>query len=96
MVSGASEIRKLLKNWYFYKAHISSVENSGEIEKKLTAIERYIDTLDDVDSKIIRMRFFENASAERIAAEAYISRRAVFYRINKIVADMVSVIRLLA
>ena len=88
MDSSVKEIKKLLKNWHFYKACILNGEGAG-LKKKVEAVERYINTLDEVDRKIIRMRFFERAEVNFIANKLFKSRRAVYYRIDGIVKEIV-------
>jgi DNA-directed RNA polymerase specialized sigma subunit len=51
-------------------------------------IEKYIDCLDDVNKKIMRMFYFEGTDADKIAAAVYISRRAVYYRIDSFINGM--------
>ena len=85
----SSEIKKLLKGWHFYKASILIAQDGGELERKLNAIEKNVGNLNDVDRTIFRMRFFERAEVEVVVAQVYLSRRAVYKRIDKAVEKMV-------
>ena len=57
--------------------------------KKLNAIENYIEKLDDVDRTIMRMKYYECAEGEVIAAHVYMTRRTVYKRIDRIIRDMI-------
>lgn len=89
MYLSKSEIKRLLKNWYFYKASISTLEDGGQLKKKLDAIERAINALADVNKTIMRMRFYDCAEMETIAERVFMSRQAVYKRIENVVENMV-------
>lgn len=59
-----------------------------ELVRKLNAIETYINALDGVDSAIMRMRFYQKVDMDTIASQVFMSRRAVYYRIDKVLEDM--------
>lgn len=59
-----------------------------ELIRKLNAIETYINALDGVDSVIMRMRFYQKVDMDTIASQVFMSRRAVYYRIDKVLEDM--------
>ena len=82
-----NEIKKLLKRWHFYKAIILTSQEE-ELIRKLNAIETYINALDGVDSVIMRMRFYQKVDMDTIASQVFMSRRAVYYRIDKVLEDM--------
>lgn len=82
-----NEIKRLLKRWHFYKAIILTSQEE-ELIRKLNAIETYINALDGVDSVIMRMRFYQKVDMDTIASQVFMSRRAVYYRIDKVLEDM--------
>jgi len=81
------EIKRLLKRWHFYKAIILTSQEE-ELIRKLNAIETYISALDGVDSVIMCMRFYQKVDMDTIASQVFMSRRAVYYRIDKVLEDM--------
>ena len=84
-----TEIKKLLKNWHSYKASISSLENGGELQRKLDAIERSLTVLDEISFAIIKMRYFDKTEMEIIIKKAYVSRSNVYRRMEKAYTQMV-------
>ena len=88
MLLTTSEIKRLLKDWHFCKAYSSASKDGGELEKQLTAIERAINTLEGGDAVIIRMRYIEKAEVDTIAKTLFISRQAVYKRMENIIKRM--------
>ena len=84
----AGQIKKLLKNWHFYKASISTA-GDGKLKDAVEAIERFVNSLNDVDKRIVTARFFDRAEVDIVAKMVHMSRRAVYYRIEGIVNEMV-------
>ena len=84
----ASEIKRMLKSWHFYKASTLSLE-VGELKRKVDAIEKAINALDDCDAAFIQMRYFKRYEVETIANELHITRQAVYKRLNKILDRIV-------
>jgi len=85
----ATEIKKLLKNWHFYKASILSIGSGSDLEIKLEKVEKAVNTLDDVNRTIIKMRFFERQEMEDVAKLVFMTRQAVYKRIKKTLETIV-------
>ena len=83
-----TEIKKLLKNWHFYRASITSSEDGGELKRKLDAVEKSLSVLDDISKAIIKMRYFEKIEMEIVASRVYMTRQAVHKRIVKAQSEM--------
>jgi DNA-directed RNA polymerase specialized sigma subunit len=45
--------------------------------------------MDEVDSGVIRMRYFDRTEIEIIAKRMFVSERAVYKRLDRIIADIV-------
>ena len=88
MTLNANEIKKRLNEWHFCKAYFSASKDDGELEKQLSAIERAVAALDASDAALIRMRFFERVEAKYMAQKLYITRQAVYKRLNNIIERM--------
>jgi DNA-directed RNA polymerase specialized sigma subunit len=84
----ASEIKKLLQGWHFYKASISSSEDGGTLAKKICAVEKAIAALPEIDQTIIRKKYIQRIDGDIVAAQVHITRRAVYYRIKRAFRDM--------
>ena len=83
-----SEIKKLLKNWHFYKACISSSKDDTELGRKLEKIEKAVSMLDDVSSTIIKKHYFENTEMDIVINLVFMSRPGVYKRLNKALAEV--------
>lgn len=59
-----------------------------DLIRKLNAIEKYIDSLEGMDASIMRMRFYQKLDIETISSQVFMSRRAIYYRIDKIIKDI--------
>lgn len=82
-----TEIKKLLKKWHFYKAVIITSQEEG-LTRKINAIEKYLQSLEGIDSAIMRLRFYQRVDIDTIASQVFMSRRAVYYRIDKVIKEM--------
>ena len=83
-----SEIKNSLKNWHYYRASITNPEDGGELKRKLDAIERSLSVLDDISRAIVKMRFFEKTEMDIVAKRVYITRQAVYKRLDKAYTEM--------
>ena len=88
MTLSVSEIKKLLKNWHFYKASISSERDGGELKRKLDAIERVAGAFDAADNALIKMRYFDCTEVGIIAKRMHVTERAVYKRLEKIAREI--------
>ena len=79
-----SEIKKLLKNWYFYKAFSLSSQDGGVLAKQINAVERAINALEECDAVIVKMKYFERTEMEILTAHFFISRQAIYKRLETI------------
>lgn len=59
-----------------------------DLIRKLNAIEKYIDSLEGMDASIMRMRFYQKLDIETISSQVFMSRRSIYYRIDKIIKDI--------
>lgn len=75
---------------------LSLTQGQSGLAKELNAIEEYINLLDDVDKVIMQSRYFDCVEMEVVAANVYMTSRAVYYRISSIVRDMSNTIKLSA
>ena len=81
MLLSVDEIKKLLQKWHFYNALVSEQENN-ELLRKLRAIEKAVSLLNDVNKRIIQMKYFQGYEMNVVAKSVFISRRAAYYRIE--------------
>ena len=88
----ASEIKKLLRKWHFYKACSSNPEEDGKLKRKLDAIEKAVYRLDDVSRKAIIAHYFNRATIEDTALLVFMTVRGTYYRIAAAVKEMVYLI----
>ena len=86
------EIKKLLKNWHFYRMLVSTSGNDMELKRKLDAVERSLVVLDDVSRTIIQARYFDKTEMNVVVEKAFMARSAVYKRIDKALAEMSYVI----
>lgn len=84
----ASEIKKLLKKWHFYKAHALNSVEGDELTKKINAIEKAITSLEDVDQTIIRLKYFQGLEVDTVKSNVFLSRSVIYWRINRAVNEM--------
>ena len=81
------EIKKLLQKWHFYKAYTSS-SGADELTRKITAVEKAITSLDDVDKTIIRLKYFQRLEVDMIQSQVFLSRSVVYWRIDKAIGEI--------
>ena len=62
--------------------------DEGDLKKQVDTIERCIAALDGEDKRLMQMRFFERAEVGYITTKLFISERAVYYRIEKIIKSI--------
>lgn len=84
----ASEIKKLLRKWHFYKAHTSVSGEEDALTKKIKAIEKAIAILDDVDQTIIRLKYFQGLELDLIQSQVFLARASVYKRLDKALEEM--------
>ena len=63
-------------------------EKETLLSKQLKAIELAINSLDDISKSIIHMKYFERCEMNMIASRVFMSRRAVYYRLEKALKDI--------
>ena len=84
----SNEIKRLLKKWHFYKAHTSTSADGSELARKISAIEKAIATLEDDDKTIIKLKYFQGVEVDIIKDKVFLSRAAVYKRIEKTVDEI--------
>ena len=84
----ASEIKRMLKKWHFYKACILPLESGNELERKLNAVEKAVAALDDVDKTIIQLKFMQGADIDLIASKVFLAHSSVYKRIDKAIQEL--------
>ena len=88
MYLSASEIKKLLQKWRFYKAHTMNSVEGDELAKKINAIEKTIAFLDDVDQTIIRLKYFQGLEMDIVKSNVFLSRSVIYWRIDRAVNEI--------
>ena len=83
-----SEIKKLLKNWHFYKANVTALQENSELKRKLELIERAVSMLEDINREIITMYYFNRFTIETTASLVFMSVRGTYYRIDSAVKEI--------
>ena len=72
----------MLKNWHFYKGCISSCDS--DFSRKMRRVEAFISNLDDLDKKIITMRYFECCSMSIVAERLSMHRVSLHRKLKKV------------
>ena len=89
MHSKMNEIKKLLKNYYFYKATISDCGmESNPLKDKMFAIDSVLNKLDSADKSLIELYYFKKNSAEDTAKLLHIGYATVYRRLNTIIKEI--------
>jgi DNA-directed RNA polymerase specialized sigma24 family protein len=76
------EIKKLLKNYCFFKSSISSVESRSALKEKLDLVSNALTAMDDESRRAIEMVYFERQPIENVARQFQIAPSTVYYRID--------------
>ena len=88
MLLTVSEIKKLLKNYYTYKASISGASAESHLKRKLDALDRAVAALDEESKQIVDLVFYKRQSVENVALILNYSRSTLYYRVNIILDEL--------
>jgi hypothetical protein len=76
MYLSASEIKRLLHNWQYFKAN-SSPSGVDALSKKVNAIERAMEALPELDGKIVTLKYVQHMDGDGVAACVHMSRQLI-------------------
>jgi DNA-directed RNA polymerase specialized sigma24 family protein len=79
----ADGIKRLLKDYYFYK--MQAANGAGGVSESLESLERCIDALDEENRDIMRWIFFDKVAVVDVAVKLHLSRQAIYDRVNSVV-----------
>lgn len=82
----ADGIKRLLKDYYFYKMQAAS--GADGLSERLESLERCIDALDEENRNIMRWIFFDKVPVVDVAVRLHLSRQAVYDRVNSVAKRM--------
>jgi DNA-directed RNA polymerase specialized sigma24 family protein len=91
MQSGVEIIKNYLKRYRFYKLQAETGVGGDGLKEQIDFLDKAVDALPPEDRKIIRLLFIDKTSAEMVARTCHCVRSTVYYRADKIIAQIAEI-----